>query len=69
MSKRSVLFKETDLRRAVRGVVKAGVTVDRVEIDRNTGNIAVITRSPELSSSPSELLNEWDGTLDDKTAA
>ena len=34
MPKGNLLFKERDVRRAIRGVTKAGVAVDRVLIDR-----------------------------------
>lgn len=69
MPKGNLLFKERDVSRAIRGVTKAGVAVERVEIDSETGNIAVITRSPELSSAPLVGDNEWDEMTNGKPAA
>lgn len=42
---RSSSFKQQDVTRAVRGIVAAGVEVQRVEIG-NDGRIVVITASP-----------------------
>jgi hypothetical protein len=61
MPKGNLLFKERDVRRAIRGVTKAGVAVDRVLIDRE-GNIAVIARAGELPSPPITG-NDWDELL------
>jgi hypothetical protein len=67
MPRGNLLFKERDVRRAIRGVTKAGVAVDRVLINRE-GNIAVIARAGELPS-PSITANEWDDLFHDKPAA
>jgi hypothetical protein len=65
MARSKLPFKQTDISRAVRGVIKAGVGVDRVLVD-NAGNIAVITKPAELDSSNSndidEILNGIDKT-------
>lgn len=51
-------FRQEDLTRAVRGVVKAGVRVGSIEIDPN-GRIVIL---PE-SSAPPRARNEWDDDL------
>lgn len=68
MAKRNLLFKETEVKRAVRSVRNAGLEVDRVLIDRQ-GNIAVIAKSSELPSAPLSCKNEWDELLNGKPAA
>ena len=49
-------FKQGDVTKALKGAVNAGLSVARVEIDRE-GRIVVITGRPDQS--PLEL-NEWD---------
>ncbi len=51
-------FKQDDVTRAVRGVVKAGMRVGRVEIDPN-GHIIILSES----SAPSPDRNPWDEDL------
>jgi hypothetical protein len=59
MSKAPSLFRETDLKRAVRGVAAAGLPVQRVEIDKLTGNITVYPGKPEAGQTLA-LANERD---------
>lgn len=49
-----VTFKQPDLTRALKGVEKAGLTVAKIEIDRD-GRIVIV---PEGSSTPKQ--NDWD---------
>lgn len=54
MSNRTAPFKQVDVTRAVKGVVAAGMSVGRVEIDRS-GKIVVVASSDTESEA-----NEWD---------
>jgi len=54
MSRGAQTFKQGDVTKAVRAVVKAGVNVRRVVIDG--GKIIVVAGRPE----DGEELNEWD---------
>jgi len=51
-------FKQDDVARAVRGVMKAGMRVGRVEIDPN-GRIVILAES----SAPADAPNPWDKEL------
>jgi hypothetical protein len=55
MSKGQHTFKQGDVTKALKGAVNAGMSVKRVEIDRD-GKIVVITGRP---GQPIEE-NEWD---------
>jgi hypothetical protein len=59
MSKRPPLFRATDLARALRAGVMAGVPV-RVEIAKTTGDLTV---SPMPAEAPAADVNEWDRVL------
>jgi hypothetical protein len=51
-------FKQRDVKRAVKGVVDAGVDIARVEIDM-AGKITIITLKAEPNGQGREV-NEWD---------
>lgn len=53
-------FKQDDIKRAVAGMQKAGVTVARVEIDTH-GNIVLHTAAGEQAHT--EPANPWDNDL------
>jgi hypothetical protein len=53
-------FRQTDVARAVRGAVSAGLTVQRVEVDK-TGRIIVVVG--ETGKATGER-NEWDNDQD-----
>lgn len=57
MSRGPATFRQSDLERAVRATVKAGIQVARVEIDR-AGKIVVVTSHD--SPAPATGRNEWD---------
>jgi hypothetical protein len=57
MSRGRHAFKQGDVTKAVKGAVKAGVSVSRVEIDKKTGNIILFTGEPPPSAATG---NEWD---------
>lgn len=52
-------FKQGDVTRAVKGAVNAGLDVQGVEVDGDTGNIRVMVKKPDQPS-PEEPVNEWD---------
>jgi hypothetical protein len=60
-----IRFSQADVTRAYRGAVKAGMSVQRIEVCPATGRVVVIAGAPlsaDLSSEP----NEWDEVLYDR---
>jgi hypothetical protein len=60
VSRSQQTFKQTDVTKALRAAVKAGIAVQRVEIDKN-GKIVIVTGTPDGGTNPGK--NEWDGVL------
>jgi hypothetical protein len=58
MSRGPHIFKQTDVTRAVKAVVAAGVEVARVEVDKE-GRIVVVAGKP-MPNEGSQGGNEWD---------
>jgi hypothetical protein len=58
MPKGSLLFKEADLLRAIRTSQKAGLSIARVEIDRD-GKIVVVVGEGKMAQE--STVNEWEG--------
>ena len=58
MSRGAQTFKERDVTKAVKGVVKAGMKVDRVEV--MDGKIVVFAGHAENGRAAVEDPNEWD---------
>jgi hypothetical protein len=48
MPRAKQLFTERDLARAFRAALRAGVQIDRVVVDKATGNIEVIAAQPAI---------------------
>jgi hypothetical protein len=61
MSKGRHLFRETELRRAVRAAESAGMKIGRVEID-STGKISLIP-SDDAEATNVERSDQWDTAL------
>ena len=62
MSRGQQTFKQNDLTKALKAMVKAGI-VGRVEIDKN-GKIVIVTGRPEdVANQEKPGKNEWDGVL------
>jgi predicted aspartyl protease len=59
MSRRPQTFKQSDLTKALKGTVKAGIAVARVEIDKN-GKIVVVTATRQDADGVRPEQNEWD---------
>ena len=63
MSRGQQTFKQSDVTKALKATVKAGIAVERVEIDKN-GKIVVVTARPEDAADGEKSgKNEWDGVL------
>jgi hypothetical protein len=56
VSRKACAFKQRDIARAVRGAEAAGVKIGRVEIEPNTGRIAIVPAG--VSSNDGELDRE-----------
>jgi hypothetical protein len=60
MSRGSLRFKQTDITRAVKALVAAGVGVSRVEIEKD-GKIVIVPGQPTNMDRPvAAESNEWD---------
>jgi hypothetical protein len=60
MSRGSLSFKQTDVTRAIKALVAAGVGVARVEIDKD-GKITVVpSKSAETADLGASERNDWD---------
>jgi hypothetical protein len=57
MARGPCTFKQEDVTRALKAAAKAGVSVQRVEIER-TGKIVIVTGEPAPAGA--SLDNEWD---------
>jgi hypothetical protein len=63
MSRGQQTFKQGDVTKALKATVKAGIAVERVEIDKN-GKIVIVTARPENAANGEKSgKNEWDGVL------
>ena len=63
MSRGQQTFKQRDVTKALKATVKAGIAVERVEIDKN-GKIVIVTARPEdAATGEKSEKNEWDGVL------
>ncbi len=60
MSRGQQTFKQSDVTRALKATVKAGIAVERIEIDKD-GKIVVVTVRPEDAANGEKPgKNEWD---------
>ena len=56
-------FKQSDVTKALKAFVKAGIAVGRVEIDKD-GKIVIVTGQPEDAANREKPeKNEWNGVL------
>ena len=62
MSRGPQTFRQTDVTRVLKAAAKAGVAVQRVEIDK-TGKIVVVTATAQEADAEKSEKNEWDEVL------
>lgn len=60
MARGPCTFRQQDVTRALRATMAAGVSVQRIEIDRE-GKIVVVAGRPDDASEAGAGGNEWDG--------
>ena len=63
MSRSQQPFKQSDVTKAIKAMVKAGIADGRVEIDKNGKIVIVIARPEDAANSEKPGKNEWDGVL------
>jgi hypothetical protein len=60
MSRRPCIFRQRDVTRAVKAVAAAGVTVAKVEVDKD-GKIVVVVVGADKTQDPADTgTNSWD---------
>ena len=63
MSRGQQTFKQSDVTKVLKATVKAGIAVERVEIDKD-GKIVIVTARPDdAANGEKPEKNEWDGVL------
>jgi hypothetical protein len=62
MSRAPQTFRQSDVTRALKATVKAGIAVQRVEIDK-TGKIVVVAATSQGTDAENVEKNEWDEVL------
>ena len=65
MSCRPLVFTKTDLARAIKATIEAGVEVGRVEITKS-GSIVIYAAGKPDDEKPETDLNEWDNLNGDR---
>ena len=63
MSRGQQTFKQRDVTKAIKATVKAGITVERVEIDKDGKIIIVTAKAEDGAIGKKQEKNEWDGVL------
>jgi hypothetical protein len=62
MSRGQQTFRQSDVTKALKATVKAGIAVRRVEIEKD-GKIVVVTAPPQDAAGEKPEKNEWDVVL------
>jgi hypothetical protein len=63
MSRGQQTFKQSDVTKAIKATIRAGVVVGRVEIDKSGKIIIVSTKAEDATTGEKPERNEWDGIL------
>ena len=63
MSRGQQTFKQRDVTKAIKAAVKAGIDVERVEIDKNGKIVIVTAKAEDAVNGDNPEKNEWDGAL------
>jgi hypothetical protein len=62
---RAAAFKRTDVTRATRAVLAAGLNVARVEIEKDGRIVVVPGKSPEPAAAENTSINPWNELLNE----
>lgn len=54
---RNVIFRQADVKRAVKGAISAGMAIGRVELDAQSGKIIILCHKDEPE--PVNALDKW----------
>ena len=60
MSRRPSIFRQTDLTRALKAALAAGIEIERFEIGKDGKIVVVAGKLPESPSDGGDQRNEWD---------
>jgi hypothetical protein len=63
MSRGQQTFKQRDVTKALKAAVKAGIAIERFEIDKNGKIIIVTAKAKDAVNGDNPEKNEWDGVL------
>ena len=63
MSRGQQTFKQRDVTKALKAAVKAGIAVNRVEIDKDGKIVIVTAKAEDVVDGNYPEKNEWDGVL------
>jgi hypothetical protein len=63
MSRGQQTFRQRDVTKAIKATVKAGIVVERVEIDKDGKIIIVTAKAEDAMNGDNPEKNEWDGVL------
>ena len=63
MSRGQQTFRQRDVTKAIKATVKAGIVVERVEIDKDGKIIIVTAKAEDAVDGNYPEKNEWDGVL------
>ena len=63
MSRGQQTFKQRDVTKALKAAVKAGIAIERFEIDKNGKIIIVTAKAEDAVDVNYPEKNEWDGVL------
>jgi len=63
MSRGQQTFKQRDLTKAIKATAKAGIAIERVEIDKGGKIIIVTSKIEDAVNVDNSEKNEWDGVL------
>jgi hypothetical protein len=69
LSRRPCIFRQTDLTRAVKAALAAGIEIQRIEIDRDGKIVVVAGKLPESPGEGEDQCNEWDMVNDSNSVA
>jgi hypothetical protein len=63
MSRGQQTFKQGDVTKALKAAVKAGIAIERFEIDKNGKIVIVTAKAEDAVDGNYPEKNEWDGVL------